>query len=466
MKKSEIIFDCLLVPIDLLMIICAFIFAYFLRSYNYVLPVNLTDYLKWIVMVLPIWLIVFIIAGLYREDRRFKIVDQIYNIFAACSIGIMLTVVIIFMRREFFFSRLIIIYGWIFSGLFVFLGRLILEKIQQWLFKFGVGVYKVLIVGGGQVATTQILEEIENHPELGYEIVGILDDVETIGSKIKGVKIVGRLKDLEKIYQKNKFDEIIQTRSNLPYSDFLKMINFCREKRLRFRFKPDFLEIRMSRVKPVEFGHLSLVELRDIPLEGWNRIIKRLIDLIVSIIGLIALFPLFLIVSILIKLTSPGPVFFKQIRIGRGGKRFNLLKFRSMYVTAEDGSAEAKTGPVRTRPDDQRRTPIGKIIRRLSIDELPQLINVLKGEMSLVGPRPERPEFVEIYKKKISSYDSRHRVKPGITGWAQINGLRGFTSIEERTHYDIYYIENWSLLFDLKIILKTFWVVLKGDEAY
>jgi len=203
-----------------------------------------------------------------------------------------------------------------------------------------------------------------------------------------------------------------------------------------------------------------------LPLEGWGRVMKRLMDIILSVIGLILSLPLFLITIFLIKITSPGPVFFKQKRIGRNNQEFYLLKFRSMYVTKEDGSAEAKTGPVRTRPDDERRTPIGKIIRRLSIDELPQLINVLKGEMSLVGPRPERPEFVEVYKKEIPSYNSRHRVKPGITGWAQVNGLRGFTSIEERLRYDLYYIENWSLLFDLKILLKTIGVVLKGQEAY
>ena len=152
--------------------------------------------------------------------------------------------------------------------------------------------------------------------------------------------------------------------------------------------------------------------------------------------------------------------------MGLDGHIFNFLKFRSMYVTSSDGSAEAKTGPIRTKPDDPRRTSIGRVIRKLSIDELPQLINVIRGEVSLVGPRPERPEFVKIYEKKIPGYKSRHRIKPGITGWAQINKLRGFTSIEERTQYDVYYIENWSLFFDLKIIFKTFGVVIRGSEAY
>jgi exopolysaccharide biosynthesis polyprenyl glycosylphosphotransferase len=231
-------------------------------------------------------------------------------------------------------------------------------------------------------------------------------------------------------------------------------------------FKPDLFEIRISNVKSAEVGQIPLIELKDIPLEGWGRAIKRFIDILFSIFILIILSPIFILTSILVKITSRGPIFYKQKRTGLDGKNFNTLKFRSMYVTGSDGGAELKTGPTRTQPDDERRTMFGKFIRRLSIDELPQLINVLRGQMSLVGPRPERPEFVKIYKKKISGYGSRHRVKPGITGWAQVNGLRGFTSIEDRTRYDIYYIENWSLFLDLKIIFKTFGVVIKGRDAY
>jgi len=465
MKKSEIFFDILLIPIDILMIITAFIAAYYLRAGSTALPVAFSEYIKWVLVTIPIWILVFAIAGLYHKHRHFKVSDEIYNIFAACSIGIMITVVIIFMRREFFFSRLIILYAWFLSVFFVLLGRAILEQIQHWLFRYGIGVHKVLIIGGGQVSTTQVLQEIEKNPLLGYKPIGALDEVEKIGIKINGVKVIGRLSDLEEIYKKYKFNDIIQTRS-LDSFESLKVINFCRIYRIKYRFKPDLFEIKISHVKPTEIGRIPLIELQDIALEGWGRAIKRFIDLIFSILGLAILSPILIIIAILVKITSKGPIFYRQRRVGLVGKVFDTIKFRSMYVTSSDGSAEKETGPVRAHPDDQRRTPLGKVIRRFSIDELPQLINVLKGEMSIVGPRPERPEFVKNYVKDIPGYESRHRVKPGLTGWAQVNGLRGFTSIEERTRYDVYYIENWSLLIDIKIIFKTFGVVIKGREAY
>jgi FlaA1/EpsC-like NDP-sugar epimerase len=226
MKKSEIIFDALSIPVDFLMIIVAFIAAYFLRAGFGILIFPFWQYLKWVLLTIPIWLLIFALGGLYKDHRRFKIIDELYNIFAACSVGIIVTIVIIFMRREFFFSRLVVIYAWLLSSLFVLLGRVILEKTQNWLFKFGIGVYKVLIIGGGQVSTTQILQEIEKNPSLGYKVIGILDEVEKIGTRIGNVKVTGRLSDLEKIHRKYNLDEVIQTKSTDSYADSLKLINF------------------------------------------------------------------------------------------------------------------------------------------------------------------------------------------------------------------------------------------------
>jgi exopolysaccharide biosynthesis polyprenyl glycosylphosphotransferase len=225
---------------------------------------------------------------------------------------------------------------------------------------------------------------------------------------------------------------------------------------------PDVFEIMSSEVGVTELGGLPLVRVRDISLRGWNLTIKRSMDLVISGIALVLISPIMMLAPVVIKRTSPGgPVFFTQTRVGLDGRAFDLIKFRSMRL-----DAESKTGPVWATPGDQRTTRLGRFMRRYSFDELPQLINVLLGEMSLVGPRPERPYFVEQFSQMIPRYAERHKEKAGMTGWAQVNGLRGNTSIEERTKYDIYYVENWSPLFDIKILLRTVFTVFTGGNAY
>jgi exopolysaccharide biosynthesis polyprenyl glycosylphosphotransferase len=224
---------------------------------------------------------------------------------------------------------------------------------------------------------------------------------------------------------------------------------------------PDLLDMMTSQVRIKELEGIPFIRIKTTPMSTWNQILKRSFDLIVASIVLILVCPVFLLLAVLIKLTSPGPVFYLQERIGLDGRSFRVMKFRSMKV-----DAEKTTGPVWAQRADPRTTGLGKFLRRFSLDELPQLINVIKGEMSLVGPRPERPHFVEQFKKEVPKYLDRHRVKTGMTGWAQVNGLRGADgSIEERTKFDVYYVENWSLVFDLKIILKTIRAVLFGEEA-
>jgi exopolysaccharide biosynthesis polyprenyl glycosylphosphotransferase len=225
---------------------------------------------------------------------------------------------------------------------------------------------------------------------------------------------------------------------------------------------PDLLEMMTSQVRIKELEGIPFIRVKTTPMGTWNQILKRSFDLVVAALVLILISPFFVLLALLIKITSKGPVFYLQERIGLDGKTFRVIKFRSMKIDAEE-----VTGPVWARKDDPRTTFLGRFMRRFSLDELPQLINVLTGEMSLVGPRPERPHFVEQFKKEVPKYLDRHRVKTGMTGWAQVNGLRGAdVSIEERTKYDVYYVENWSLVFDLKIILKTIRAVLFGKDAY
>jgi Undecaprenyl-phosphate glucose phosphotransferase len=245
------------------------------------------------------------------------------------------------------------------------------------------------------------------------------------------------------------------------HDEILPLISDCRQERVTIKVFPDVFQIIASEVSVADLGGLPLLTVRDIALRGWKLTLKRAMDLLVSAVGLVLLSPFMLLLALLIKLDSKGPVFYTQERMGLDSVPFQMIKFRSMKVGAED-----ETGPVWATKEDPRCTRMGAFLRRFSLDELPQLINVLLGEMSLVGPRPERPIFVEQFKQLVPRYMERHQEKAGMTGWAQVNGLRGDTSIVERTKYDLYYIENWSILFDIKIILKTFLLIFTDRNAY
>jgi len=254
-------------------------------------------------------------------------------------------------------------------------------------------------------------------------------------------------------------DEVIIALPQASHEELLEMISVCESARVAVRIFPDLFQIVASEVSISDLDGLPMLTVRDVALRGWKLAVKRTLDLCVSGLGLIALSPFMLLVALLIKLESRGPVFYTQVRVGLDGKPFHMIKFRSMRPDAEQAS-----GPVWATADDPRKTRLGSFLRATSIDELPQLINVLVGEMSLVGPRPERPVFVEQFRQVVPRYMERHKEKAGMTGWAQVNGLRGDTSIIERTKYDLYYIENWSLLFDLKIILRTIINVFRRDR--
>ncbi len=249
--------------------------------------------------------------------------------------------------------------------------------------------------------------------------------------------------------------------SHYEQEKLIELLRNTEGKNIEFMMVPDMLELMTSRIRIQEIEGIPFIKLKDIPMTTWNRVLKRGFDAVISTIAIIVTIPLMALIAFIIKLTSPGPVFYIQERVGLDGVSFFLFKFRSMRV-----DAEKSTGPVRNTKENSRATTIGKILRRTSLDELPQLFNVFLGQMSIVGPRPERPFFVEQFKSEIPKYLERHRVKTGMTGWAQVNGLRGDAPIDERTKYDIYYVENWSLVFDIKIILKTIRAVIFAKDAY
>jgi exopolysaccharide biosynthesis polyprenyl glycosylphosphotransferase len=305
------------------------------------------------------------------------------------------------------------------------------------------------------------LDKIRGVPQLGYKVVGFVD-VDDPGAVPTSLPLLGTLSDVVPLLSKHDIGEVIIAQPSLTHQQTLDLVSACARQRVNVKVVPDVLQIMSSEVSTSDLTGLPMMRVRDITLRGWNLALKRTMDLSLSAIGLVLLSPFLMLVALFVKLTSPaGPVFYTQERVGLDGRPFHLIKFRSMRV-----DAEAETGPIWAQPNDERRTWIGSFIRRFSVDELPQLVNVLVGEMSLVGPRPERPHFVEQFRRIIPRYAERHNEKAGMTGWAQVNGLRGQTSIDERTKYDIFYVEHWSLAFDIKILLKTLAAVIRDRNAY
>jgi Undecaprenyl-phosphate glucose phosphotransferase len=338
------------------------------------------------------------------------------------------------------------------------IGRLALGTVERRLRERGTLAQRLIIVGGGSMAQ-RVLDGVQSTLELGYRVVGfVADDVPT--GNIKGLPVLGPTDEIGSIVDRVYPDEVIIALPEASHQEILSLISRCEKGGVSIKVFPDVFQALASEVSIDTVGELPLVTVRDIALRGWKLTLKRAVDLVISAIVLVFLSPLMLAVALLIKLDSRGPVFFTQERMGLDARPFQIVKFRSMRADAEE------SGPGWTVRDDPRRTRLGRIIRRLSIDELPQLVNVLVGDMSMVGPRAEQPAFVEQFMQVVPRYMERHKEKAGLTGWAQINGLRGDTSIAERTRFDLYYIENWSLLLDLKIMLKTIPHLLRDDHAY
>jgi Undecaprenyl-phosphate glucose phosphotransferase len=306
----------------------------------------------------------------------------------------------------------------------------------------------VLIVGTGDVGR-MILQKIRQVPTLGYHVVGFVDGEAETGQEIIGVPVLGGVEDLPNLIREHAVQEVIIGRPELSHQDLLTIISRCEGGQVGIKIYPDLFQIIATDLSMSDLGGLPLLAVRDVALRGWRLTLKRAVDLVGSTLMLILLSPLLMLIAVAIKLDSKGPVFYAQERMGLDARPFWCMKFRSMRTDAE------KDGPGWTSAGDARITRLGRVMRRFSIDELPQLINVFMGEMSLVGPRPERPVYVEQFRRSIPRYMERHREKAGLTGWAQVNGLRGDTSIAERTKYDLWYIENWSIWLDLKIMLRT-----------
>ncbi len=455
--QTPIIFVLTLALTDAAMAGLAFFLAYWMRRWiawpNEAQNMGgFPNYLGVVLAHVVSILVVFAFSRLYRLARVPSRIDEFYSIFASTTVGTLMGVAIsslLFKNSplELDYSRGMILYGWGLTIAFVTAGRMIHARIRTGLRRQGWGRGRILIVGTGDVGR-MIFQKIQSNPGLGYEVAGFVAANGLNGVPL-GAPILGHASDLAPIIDEHQVDEVIIALPEATHQEILMLISECERGKVTIKVFPDVFQIMASQVSIGDLGGLPLLTVRDIALSGWRRIAKRLMDVVGAACGLVLLSPLMMLMAVLIKLESRGPVFYAQERMGLDARPFRILKFRSMRQDAE------AHGPGWTVEGDPRVTRLGRVTRRINADELPQLINVLIGEMSLVGPRPERPVYVNQFRRSIPRYMDRHWEKAGITGWAQVNGLRGDTSIVERTKYDLWYIENWSLLLDIKILLRT-----------
>jgi Undecaprenyl-phosphate glucose phosphotransferase len=467
LRKHAQFFKSLFILSDLFILSIAWILSYFLRFYTTLIRPPLLgtpSFLTYIQFMFPLWVIWGLFSKkihLYRPRRIDHFFTEFFDVGKCLTLTLVILISIIYLFKRFEFSRLAFFYFWVISISGLLSSRFFARKTLSMFRKRGYNQRFVLIAGTGELGQ-KVLEKIELYPELGIQVIGFLTrKVEEIGKKIKNIPILGTYEDLDRILEENKIDIFFIAFSVNEYDCFESLIKKVHGQLSEIKVIPGSYEFLSLRGGMDELGDLPIVSLQSSPLYGWDRVFKRIFDLILGTLILIILSPIILIISLLIKWTSEGPILYRQDRVGMDGRSFQMLKFRTMSV-----DAEKETGPVWAKENDPRRTTIGTFLRRTSLDELPQLFNVLNGEMSLVGPRPERPNFVEEFKNRIPSYMLRHKIKAGMTGWAQVNGWRGNTSIEKRIEHDLYYIQNWSIGFDIKILFMTLWKGFFIKSAY
>ncbi|MDP8217130.1 MAG: undecaprenyl-phosphate glucose phosphotransferase [Candidatus Theseobacter exili] len=410
-------------------------------------------YLEAFLLAVLVLILVLQSKGFYHKRLGFQVQTiQVVDVAKALTIGYIILMALSFVyRKEVAFSRVFMMIAWLLSIPMIAAFRMFVDNLTDYYERKHSETKRILLIGSGENAE-RLIRGLKTIIRTNFEIAGIVTCQESQVGELYGYPVIGGILDTTGILQKEDIDEVILTVSNLDHSLILQIILECEKQMISFKMVPDMFEIVASQVEMDNVDGVPILGLKEFPLEKfWNRLVKRFIDILGALSGLVVGFPLYFICGLLIKHDSKGSVFYKQERVGEDGKQFIMFKFRTMVLHAEE-----KTGPVMAKESDSRCTKIGAILRSYNLDELPQLINVLKGDMSLVGPRPERPHFVNEFRSNIPRYMSRHKVKSGMTGWAQVNGLRGNTSISERVKYDLFYMENWSIWLDMKIILLTF----------
>lgn len=478
-KKSELFFSLILLPIDFLAIITAFVLAYIIRvkieSKPVANPLEALLFFKIFLLIVPVWILIFALSGLYSQSHLRSRLEELGKIFVAVSGGTMFVILIDFISvNPIFPSKAVPIYGYGLSFVLVAAARQTVRAIQIYLYRFGVGVQQAVLVGSGKIA--QAMMKDFNRPASGYQVVAALDPSEDAQKRMGQVPVYHSLTKL--LDSKVLIDEFIQADSALEPQEVLSLVNYAMDNHIVYRFVPNQFGIYATNTSVATMAGQPVMEIKHTKLDGWGRIVKRLFDIVGSGLGLIVLSPLLAFVALLLKITDPGPVFYTQSRLSREGKKIKILKFRSMrlkycvgYGVQSEEDAFTKMG----RPElikefrkenklanDPRISRLGRVLRRTSIDELPQLINVLKGDLSLVGPRPMLENELDRYGKHLPKVLS---LRCGVTGLWQVSG-RTDVGFEGRIKNDLFYVENWSLWLDIKIIIKTVATLLKGSGAY
>ncbi|HSL23357.1 MAG TPA: undecaprenyl-phosphate glucose phosphotransferase [Vicinamibacterales bacterium] len=476
-RRQNRLLVALHVAADAILAMGAFALAYYLRFDSGLIPLtkgrppfaNYLQVMPFIGMLVPL---AFQLHGVYRLRRGRSRVDDFFGVFVGTVLAVVLGIVGTLYFQAYYvsdadkdrgvyeISQLVWGLFLILTVLFTFGARIVVREALQRRWRAGIGLKRVLIAGAGELGRL-VADRIIEHRELGYRIVGFADD-RAAGDHIgyRGLPLLGTLSEIGEIIQRERVDQVYVALALEEHVKMLTIMDQTTREVVDVRVVPDLLQFIALRARLEDLDGIPMIAINDVPLQGLNSVLKRMIDIAISAVALALLAVPMAIIAVIVRLSSEGSVLYEQERMGLDGKAFTVYKFRSMYPGAED-----TTGPVWAREDDPRATAIGRWLRRFDLDELPQFWNVLNGDMSIVGPRPERPYFVEQFKQRIPQYMLRHKVKAGITGWAQVNGWRGNTSLEKRIEYDLYYMENWSVSLDLKIM----WLTLLrgfGKQAY
>ncbi len=460
-KKYQRVFNLLQCLLDATVLVAAYAGSAVLHGHRHEPAGTATSLHADLVWIVPMLLGAYYLTGVYTPKRREMFRKEALTLVRAHVTGMAVISAVLYLRGS--YGHPVVISGFAVTGLAgIIAERYVVRRTLKHFRSRGYNLKHLLVVGAGRIGEEFVATALR-HPDFGYNVIGLLDDSpEKADSMVAGRRVIGTCRDLPGVLAGGGVDEVVVALPMRAYRLYGWIAGVCEKQGVRLGFIPEHYDILPGTMRIEDFDGIPLMNIRSMPLDDpFNRLLKRVLDLTVAMLAVMVAGPLMIVIAVVTKISSPGPVLFRQRRVGLNNAAFEMLKFRTMRV-GDDASSDTRW----TTPDDPRRTRFGSFLRRTSLDELPQFFNVLSGEMSVVGPRPERPFFVEKFKEDVPRYMMKHLVKPGITGWAQVNGWRGDTSIEKRVEYDIYYLENWDILFDVKVMVMTLFRCFCGRNAY